>query len=371
MLTDNALYQGDLEPFFDKGYPIIGANKKSAELELNREVGQDLLRRYGVNVAHYEVFQDYDSAIKYVKQNPDKCFVSKPWGGTGDKDLSYVSKSSADMIYMLEYWKSVGALKKGFMLQEKIDGYEMAVGGWFGKHGWCDALNENWEEKRAMNDGLGENTGEMGTIMRYVRQSKLFEETLEPVTDYLLAHGYVGYVDMNCIVTKKGEPLPLEFTMRFGWPHVNIAMPLHRGDFAEALLGLTKGEDLMNVDYDKVSCGVVMLRPNKSKVPAPIYGLTSRILAHSAFQHVNYTKAPMMVSGKVQSLNTYCCTGEYVVVVSDTGDTVKEASERTYRHCWDINWPGNRAFRTDIGKHLEKHAPELQKFGYARGLKYR
>lgn len=91
------------------------------------------------------------------------------------------------------------------MLQERIEGYEMAVGGWFGKHGWCMAINENWEEKRKMNDGLGENTGEMGTIMRYVKQSKLFEQTLEPVTDYLLAHGYIGYVDMNCIIDKKAN----------------------------------------------------------------------------------------------------------------------------------------------------------------------
>ena len=370
IITDNSMYQAELEPFFEKGYPIVGANKRSAQLELERDVGQDLLKRYGVKVAHYEVFKDYNSAIAYVKDNADKTFVSKPWGGTGDKDLSYVSKSAADMVYMLESWKRLGPVKRGFMLQAKIDGYEMAVGGWFGKHGWCRELNENWEEKRQMNDGLGENTGEMGTIMRYVRSSKLFEETLEPVTDYLLAHGYIGYVDMNCIIDKSGRPWPLEFTMRFGWPHVQIAMMLHKGDFAQSLAGLLNGHDLMNVT-SKIACGVVMLRPNKADViKAPIYGLTVKNMEKIALQNVTWAKQPMMVGNKVINVGTYCVANEQVLVACGTGDTVKKASEEAYKIAWQINWPGNRAFRTDIGKHMEKHLPKLQQFGYALDMQY-
>lgn len=370
ILSDNSIYTEDLEPFFTKGYPIIGANKKSAELELNREVGQELLKRYGVTTANYQVFEDYDDAITFCKKNPEKKLVSKPWGGTSDKDLSYVSKSAADMIYMLEQWKKTSKLKKGFMLQECIDGYEMAVGGWFGKHGWCSALNENWEEKRQMNDGLGENTGEMGTIMRYVKDSQLFKETLEPVTNYLLAHGYIGYVDMNCIVDKKGQPWPLEFTMRFGWPHVNIAMQLHRGDFAESLLALLDGRDLMRVT-NKIACGVVMMRPNKGQLHAPIYGVSSHNMDKLCMQHVSWQSAPMMEGPAVKQRKTYCVDGTgYVMVVADVGNTVHEAREATYRTVWEINWPGNRAFRTDIGKHLKKHLPLLQKFGYALDMIY-
>jgi len=375
VLTGNSMYGALIEPYFEKGYPIIGGNKKCNALELDREVGQNLLKQYGVKTAKFETFTDYDTAIKYVKANPDKTFVSKPWGGTDDKDLSYVSKNAADMTFMLEHWKSEGKLKKGFMLQEKIDGYEMAVGGWFGKHGWCQAINENWEEKRLMNDGLGENTGEMGTIMRYVTSSKLFDETLEPVTDYLLAHGYIGYVDMNCIVKKDGTPAPLEFTTRFGWPHVNIAMQLHRGDFAQSLADLLQGKDTMRVNYDTVSCGVVMLRPAKVKIhemkaPPPIYNLTARMLDNVCLQKVCRTKAPMMLNGQVQSVSTLCAVGEYIAVVADTGDTVKEASEAAYKTCWKLNWPGNRGFRTDIGKHLKKHLPLLQEHGYALGMEY-
>ena len=163
--------------------------------------------------------------------------------------------------------------------------------------------------------------------------------------------------------------------MRFGWPHVNIAMQLHRGDFAQSLADLREGKDSMRVNYDQVSCGVVMLRPAKVKIhemksQPPIYNLTARMLDNVCLQKVCKAKAPMMLSDQVQSVSTLCLAGEYAAVVSDVGDTVKDACEATYKTCWKLNWPGNRAFRTDIGKHLKKHLPALQSFGYATGLEY-
>jgi phosphoribosylamine--glycine ligase len=370
VLTDNASYQAELEPLFQAGYPIIGANQKSAALELDREHGQRVLEQYGITVANNKVFDDYDKAAQYVKKNAKKVFVSKPWGGTEDKDLSYVSKSAADMIFMLEQWKLRGKLKGEFMLQECIDGYEMAVGGWFGPGGWSKYINENWEEKRQMNDGLGQNTGERGTVMRYVKQSALFDETLEPVTDYLTECGYVGYVDMNCIIDKKGKPWPLEFTMRFGWPHINIAMALHKGDQAKWLYDLWQGKDTMKVSSD-VSAGVVMVRPNKDKAHAPIYGITNKNIDQLCFERIVEEKAPMMVDGEVEEVSTYCTVDEHeVLTVTGTGSTVSEATEKAYKAVWEINWPGNREFRTDIGKHLEEHLPKLQEFGYATGMEY-
>ena len=254
VMTDNAKFRGEMAPFFRKGYPIFGCNKEAAELELDREFGQKVLEDAGIKVLPYQVFSSYDKAIAYV-QKEGRPFVSKPWGGNSDKSLSYVPSDMGDLVAMLEGWKRQG-LKGEFMLQEMVKGQEMAVGGWFGPGGWCSWFNENWEEKRLMADGLGPNTGEMGTVMRYVKESKLFEEVLRPVTDMLEQLNYVGYVDMNCIVDGK-TPWPLEFTMRFGWPHYNLCMALHEGDEVERMANLLEGRDTLKVRKE-ICVGTVM-----------------------------------------------------------------------------------------------------------------
>ena len=366
--TDNNKYAWELEPLHKRGVPIIGANKDAASLELDRGLGQRVLKQHGVQVSEGQTFTSYGKAIQFVKQNSDQTFVSKPWGGADDKAMSYVPKSPADLVFMLQDWQAAGRHGE-FLLQEKIGGHEMAVGGWFGPGGWCDWLNENWEEKRYMNGGLGDNTGEMGTIMRYVKRSKLFSEVLEPVTDYLHQVRYVGYVDMNCIVDDSGQPWPLEFTMRFGWPHYNIALSLHQGDPVEFLYNLYHGQDTLLVSED-IAAGIVMQRPTRSIHPAPIYGLTESVLDKVCLQEVQLAMAPMMAGEKVVQERTLCTAGDYVLVTTGTGPTVRKASKSATEVAWKIDWPGARAFRTDIGERMSKDLPALQKYGYAKKMEF-
>src|SRR5665811_1026937 len=128
----------------------------------------------------------------------------------------------------------------------------------FGPNGWGKWKLENFEEKKLMNDGLGQNTGEQGTIMRYVQRSKLFEDVLEPVGAVLHSMDYVGYVDMNCIIDPKtGDAWPLEFTMRMGWPLILIQLALHRGDPVQWMKDLLEGGDSLRVS-ERVAVGIVL-----------------------------------------------------------------------------------------------------------------
>lgn len=377
LTTDNSKLINELEPFFQQGYPIFGCNKEAGEWELDREKGQQILDDCGIDTLPCETFTNYDDAIQYVLEN-NETYVSKPWGGNPDKSLSYVSRSPADMVFKLQRWKKEGKLKGRFMLQKAVEGgVEMAVGGWFGPGGWSEPINENWEEKRLMNDGLGPNTGEMGTVMRYVSKSKLFKEVLEPVTDRLAKTGYVGYVDMNCIVDKTGKPWPLEFTMRFGWPHFNLCMTLHEGDPVEWMLDLIDGKDTLRWKKD-VCVGVVMAHgdfpwdtlPPSATTGFPLEGLKNKWMKDLRFTSMMKAPAPVMVNGKVKEMDTLVTAGSYVLVGTALGDTVEGARENVYQMVNDIKWPHDRIYRTDIGKRLEKMLPELQKHGYATGMKY-
>jgi phosphoribosylamine--glycine ligase len=373
VMTDNCAYHNETEPYFKKGYPIIGANKESAELELDRELGQEICKQAGIKTIPYEVFTNYDKAIKYVKETK-KPYVAKPWGGTSDKSLTYVSKTPADMVFNLQQWKAAG-LKGSFILQEKIEGVEIAVGGWFGPGGWNRYKNENFEEKKLMNEGLDCNTGEAGTTMHYTKKSALFDAVLKPVTNYLHKINYVGYVDQNCIVLKDGTPMPLEFTMRFGWPHFNIAMALHEGDPAQFLLDLINGSDTLECSED-AAVGVVMAHgsyPFKGpeKLGYPVTGITPKNYDQVHLQSVMKGIAPVMDGDEVRDEMTMVSAGNYLLVTTGTGKTVEEARDNVYDVTWDIDIPSNRKFRTDIGCRLEDDLKELHKHGFAKGLEYK
>jgi phosphoribosylamine---glycine ligase len=373
VLTDNTTYLHNMAAARREGVAVCGATVESAEWELDRTVGMQMLMENQIEVPAYKEFNHYDDAIRHVKKH-DRPFVSKP-SGDADKALSYVAQTPTDMLYMLERWKKNSKLKPPFILQEKVEGIEMAVGGWFGPHGWNDGWCENWEFKKLCTGNLGCATGEQGTVLRYVRSSKLARQLLLPLTDDIRRTGHVGYVDINCIIDEKGHPWPLEFTMRPGWPTMNIQQELHQGDSVEWLMALTDGIDAHNLTEDTIAIGVVLSVPDypyshltrKEVVGIPVYGLTPEIMEHVHPCEMMECEAPQDGGGHGKCLGT---AGDYVLVMSGTGETVRSAQTDVYRRLKRLVIPNSPMWRIDIGDRLKKELPLLQKHKYAMSMSY-
>ncbi len=374
-LADNSKYLPQIDMLRKQGKLVIGATEKSAKWELDRETGQDIFEKCDISTIPSESFDSYDAAIEYVRKTGGR-LVSKPCGDAA-KELSYVSKTPEDMIFMLQKWKKTEG-KCDIIIQEFIPGIEMAVGGWFGPHGFNEGWLENFEFKKLMNDDIGVNTGEMGTVIRYVKKSKLADEMLKPIEEELIKTGHTGYVDVAVIIDEDGQPWPLEFTMRPGYPTINIQQELHGDDPADWLLSLAEGEDEPHLIYDTISVGVVAAIPdfpyNNLSGPdvtgIPIYGLEQPLEPQYHPCEVMLGDVPTLKNGKIGNEKSLVTAGSYVMVVTGTGDTVKEASECAYDYMGEINIPGGMMYRTDIGDRLKKQLGKLQKFGYAIGLKY-
>jgi len=378
VLADNTKYLREIDAVrkADPKKLIIGATVEAAAWELDRNLGQQVFKRAGIAVPPFREFSDYETAIAYVKRE-NRCFVCKPSYDEADKALSYVSKSPADLVYMLERWKKAKRHKGPFILQEKISGCEMAVGAFFGPHGFNSGWCENWEFKSLMAGDRGPNVGEMGTVLRFVSKSKLAAKVLKPLEDRLAATGHTGYVDVNCIIDENGDPWPLEFTMRFGWPTFNIQQALLNGDTAEWLADLARGRDSRPFKLGAISTGVVMALPEfpyshgpiEKSVGIPVYGLTRSILRNvHPCEMMQGQNIPTDVNGQVVNMPCLLTSGEYVLVATGVGESVQQSRRRAYKILETIKAPASPFWRPDIGQRLKAQLPEIQAQGYATDL---
>lgn len=347
------------------GVPVIGGCVEAAAWELDRLAGMAAFKRAGIPVPPFRQCASLKDAMAYVETRGEGCAV-KPCGDIGDKSTSVVGKNHESILWRLGRWQKEGkSFPGGLMVQDRIDGVEFAVGAWVGPDGFAPGWEENFEEKRLCAGSVGPTTGEMGTTLRLVRSSKMADKVLAPLEDRLVSLGYVGNVDVNCIVDEDGTPWPLEFTMRLGWPAFNIECALH-DDPVEYLAGLAAGKPPNTRKMNEVAVGVVMPIPpypyghgeTEELIGVPIWGVTPAIE-----DRVHLAQA-MMDKGQLAT------AGSYVAICTGTGDTVQKARQAAYRAVGRVEMPVSPPYRIDIGQRLGRQLEQLQLNGFAKGLRY-
>lgn len=369
IVSDNCKSIKKLEAYRRQGYPIFGPNVETSDWEIIRDKGIDVFKAAGIEVIPSIIFKKPNEAIEYIKKNM-KRFVSKPCGDAA-KNLSYVSKSPRDMIFMLEYWQKEGKIKAPFLLQEFIGGIEFAVGGWFGKGGFSKYFIENFEHKKFLNDDLGPNTGESATIMKYVTESKLADMVLKPLEGELYRQGYTGYIDVAVIIDKKGNVWPLEFTTRPGFPIFQIQQILHP-EPCQWMVDMINGIDSFEPDM-RVAAGLRVCLPDyptnswrpEDSTGFPVYNITEK---NRYFIHPDDMKsgiAPEIIGNTIKDKPMLVSCGTTVMAVSGKGKTIKDACDAMYKNVAQLEIPNSPMYRTDIGEKAIKQIPELQALGYA------
>ena len=352
-----------------QGKLVIGGSIYTDKLEIEREFGQAEMKNNGINILPSWQFNDYDKAIQFIKDNPDR-YVLKPSGNTPsiDKSLLLLSQEEdgKDLLELLEQNKKVWQKKAPtFILQKYINGVEVAVGTFFNGHDFIYPINVNFEHKRIFSGNIGPFCGEMGTLMYWSSPNNLFKATLEKMLPKLKASGYVGYIDINCIVNGKGI-YPLEFTSRFGYPTINIQLEGITMPTGEWLYRLAKGEDFEIRTKRGFQIGVLLVvesmfsDDNNSEV-VNLYKDLAVIL-----------KNPNNLDGiHIDSIRNdngiwrIAGVSGGVLVVTGSGTTVSDARHQVYGRIKNIIVP-NMFYRTDIGASWAVDSDRLHTWGYLR-----
>jgi phosphoribosylamine--glycine ligase len=367
IVFDDVLGQGEKAAALRaKGKRVIGGTPYTDRLEDDRSFGQDELKKAGVGILPYKEFNDFDAAIAHVKSNPRR-YVIKPSGEAQNiKRLLFVGMEDdgSDVVRVLEAYKRVWAdTIKIFQLQNRVTGVEVAVGGFFNGREFMEPLNINFEHKRLLPGNVGPATGEMGTSMFWSGPNKLYRETLAKMAPRLAEEGYVGYIDVNCIVNGQGI-YPLEFTARFGYPTIQIQSDGLNIPLADFFWQMAAGGDPKFKAKKGFQVGVRLVVPPypfKDKETFESYSKNAAIIF----------KKPMTEGVHIHDVkrvnDEWLVTGGagLALVVSGLGPTMREAQKQAYGRIQNILIP-NMYFRDDIGERWYEDSDRLHTWGYLR-----
>lgn len=346
------LVDGVVDIFKAKGLTIFGPSKEAAQLEGSKVYMKNFLAKYEIPTARYIETGHIEEAFKFV-DSLTAPIVVKADGLCGGKGViiamshDEAKKAVSEMLS----GKSFGDAGKKVIVEEFLDGYELSM------FAICDGddfilLQAAQDHKRLLDGDQGPNTGGMGAyaptpLVDDVLYEKVKDRVIRPTLIGMKAEGapFEGVLFIGIMVVN-GEPITLEFNVRFGDPECEILMPLLKTPASELFYkAATKQLDTLNVEFsDEFAVGVVMASkeyPYSSTPPAEI--VVDEIVHEDirANTHISYAGVSSDEEGKLYA------DGGRVLVCVGLGESIQEARDRAYALCGQVHYAGKK-LRTDI-----------------------
>lgn len=350
-----------------KGKKVIGGTPYTDKLGDDRAFGQEELHKAGITIVPHKEFTSFEEAIEYVRENPGKYFV-KPGGSQIVKELLFIGEEDdgKDVIQVLsDYQKAWSDKISQVQLQKKISGVDIAVGAFFNGKEFITPINLNFEYNNWFPGGLGPSSGEMGTLMFWSSPNKLFNATLKKFEKKLASEGYVGYIDLKCMVNSHGM-YPLDWTPRFGYPTISIQQEGMVTPIGEFFYELASGNKPKLKVKSGFQVGVRLVVPPYPFTDTETFNVKSR-------DSMIYFKKPSAHKEGIHIEDVRLVNGEWlitgstglVLIVCGTGATVKQAQSQAYSRIKQILIP-HMYYRTDIGNRWFEDSDKLHSWGYLR-----
>ena len=345
------LVEGVVDIFKAHGLTIFGPSKKAAQLEGSKVYMKNFLAKYDIPTARYIETSSIEDAFKFADKLTAPIVV-KADGLCGGKGVIIAQNHDEAKIAISEMLsgKSFGEAGKKVIVEEFLDGYELSM------FAVCDGedyilLPAAQDHKRVMDNDQGPNTGGMGAyaptpLVDEVLYQKVRDRIIRPTLDGMKKEGapFEGVLFIGIMVVK-GEPITLEFNVRFGDPECEILMPLMTSSVSDMFYkAATNRLGEIKVEFSKqFAVGVVMASANypySNSTPAEIIVDDVYHEEVQKYTHISYAGVSM-IDGVLYA------DGGRVLVCVGVGDTIKEARDRAYMRCGQVHFAGKK-LRTDI-----------------------
>ena len=343
---DDPLVLGAVDALTAKGIPCFGPNAAAAIIEGSKVFSKNLMKTYGIPTAAYEVFEDVDAALTYLKTAPIPTVIKADGLALGKGVIIATTREEAmAAVRSMMEDKQFGASGDRVVIEEFLTGPEVSVLA-FTDGKTVVPMVSSMDHKRAGDGDTGLNTGGMGTVAPnpYYTEAvakECMDTIFLPTVNAMNAEGrtFKGCLYFGLMLTPKG-PKVIEYNCRFGDPETQVVLPLLESDLLTVMQATTNGTlaETPVTFKDAHACCVIMASagyPGSYEKGYPIH-----IPAEIANQ--------VYVAGAALKDGQLVTAGGRVLGATAVADTLENAVAGAYRLVEQITFD-NAYFRHDIG----------------------
>ena len=348
---DDPLVLGAVDRLSAMGIPCFGPEAKAAIIEGSKVFSKNLMKKYGIPTAEYEVFSDMEKALEYLETAPIPTVIKADGLALGKGVIIAMTREEAkDAVKSMMEDKIFGDSGNNVVVEEFLTGPEVSVLS-FTDGKTVVPMVSSMDHKRALDNDEGLNTGGMGTIAPnpyYTDEvaKECMEKIFLPTIEAMNAEGrtFKGCLYFGLMLTPKG-PKVIEYNCRFGDPETQVVLPLLESDLLTIMKATTEGT-LAETEVkfaDKSACCVIMASKGYPQSYEKGY----------AIDIPDDVKDSVYVAGAVLDGDTLKTNGGRVLGVTAKGKDLKEARANAYAATEWVSF-ANKYKRNDIGKAIDE-----------------
>ena len=343
---DDPLVLGAVDLLEAEGIPCFGPNKKAAILEGSKVFSKNLMKKYHIPTAEYQVFDDMEAALKYLETAPIPTVVKADGLALGKGvTVAMTREEAVAAVKSCMEDKVFGESGSHIVIEEFLTGPEVSVLS-FTDGSVVIPMVSSMDHKRAGDGDTGPNTGGMGTVAPnpyYTEEvaRRCMEEIFLPTMRAMNAEGrtFKGCLYFGLMLTEKG-PKVIEYNCRFGDPETQVVLPLLESDLLTVMEATAQGK-LAETEVKfspRHACCVVLASEGYPKKYESGYPIT--IPAD--------LEAEVFVAGAKLDGQVLKTSGGRVLGVTALGDTLEQAIQKAYDQADRVKF-ANAYCRRDIG----------------------
>ncbi|MBR5772667.1 MAG: phosphoribosylamine--glycine ligase [Clostridia bacterium] len=343
---DDPLVLGCVDRLNEKGIPCFGPEAKAAIIEGSKVFSKNLMKKYGIPTAAYEVFSDMEKALAYIESAPIPTVIKADGLALGKGVIIAQTRDEAKqaVISMMQD-KKFGKSGENIVIEEFLTGPEVSVLA-FTDGKTVKPMISSMDHKRAGDNDTGLNTGGMGTVAPNPYYTpdvadECMEKIFMPTIKAMNAEGrtFKGCLYFGLMITPAG-PKVIEYNCRFGDPETQVVLPLLESDLLTIMQAVTNGTlEQTEVKFsNKNACCVIMASEGypvsykkgfEMNIPAEI-------------------KDSVYVAGAKLDGDKLLTNGGRVLGATAVADTLEQAIKEAYGLVEKISFE-NAYYRRDIG----------------------
>lgn len=351
---DDPLALGCVDRLHEIGIPCFGPDAKAAQIEASKVFAKNLMKKYHIPTAEYEVFDTQEKALEYLTRKEFPIVIKADGLALGKGVLiAQNDTEAADAVKMIMEDKAFGESGNQIVIEEFLTGPEVSVLA-FTDGTTIVPMVSSMDHKRVGEGDTGLNTGGMGTIAPnpyYTKEvsQQCMETIFKPTLEAMRKEGcpFKGCLYFGLMLTPNG-PKVIEYNCRFGDPETQVVLPLLKTDLL-TIMQAVENETLseLNVEWTDASAACIVLAsggyPAKYETGKEIH-LPKEIPVNGYIYHAG----DRTEDGKLVT------SGGRVLGITAVASTLTEALEDAYKVAESISFEG-KYMRHDIGRRaLEK-----------------